>query len=160
MIMLLIIFWFHISLTSMICLLHISHVAKRKMLLFPLEFLIAIFETFFNNQLEWNSPHHFYGGGFWSKKKNIFSIYYAGIYPGKQYLLSNVCLLSCVQLFAIPRTVTHQSTLSMWFSKQEYWRGLLFIPLGDLPNFWDGIHNSCTAGRFFTTQSPMKPPPK
>ena len=132
--MLLIIFWFHISLTSIICLLHISPAAKRKMLLFLLEFLIIIFETFFNNQFEWNSPLHFYGGGFWSKKKYILSIYYEGIYPVKQHLRSNVCLLSRVQLFAIPRSITHQSTLSMGFSRQECWSGLLYIPLEDLPN--------------------------
>ena len=36
------------------------------------------------------------------------------------------CMLSPfshVQLFATPRTVSHQDPLSMWFSKQEYWMG-------------------------------------
>ena len=31
-------------------------------------------------------------------------------------------------------TVAHQAPLSMGFSKQEYWSGLLCPPLGDLPN--------------------------
>jgi len=31
-------------------------------------------------------------------------------------------------------TVAHQAPLSMGFSRQEYWRGLLFPPLGDLPD--------------------------
>ena len=35
-------------------------------------------------------------------------------------------LLSCVQLFATPWTVTHQVPLSMEFSRQEYWSGLPF----------------------------------
>ena len=33
--------------------------------------------------------------------------------------------LSCVQLFATPWTVAHQAPLSMGFSRQEYWSGLL-----------------------------------
>ena len=36
------------------------------------------------------------------------------------------CVLSHVQLFATPWTVTHQAPLSMGFSKQEYWSGLPF----------------------------------
>uniref|UniRef100_A0AC11DBT5 Target of myb1 like 1 membrane trafficking protein n=1 Tax=Ovis aries TaxID=9940 RepID=A0AC11DBT5_SHEEP len=39
-------------------------------------------------------------------------------------------LLSRVQLFAAPWTVAHQAPLSMEFSRQEYWTGLPFPPLG------------------------------
>ena len=42
--------------------------------------------------------------------------------------------LRCVWLFATPRTVTRQSSLSMGFSRQEYWSGLLFPSPGDLPD--------------------------
>ena len=42
--------------------------------------------------------------------------------------------LSHVQLFATPWTVAHQAPLSMGFSRQEYWSGLPFPPLGDLPD--------------------------
>ena len=42
--------------------------------------------------------------------------------------------LSCIRLFAIPWTVAHQSPLSMGFSRQEYWNGLPFPSLGDLPD--------------------------
>ena len=42
--------------------------------------------------------------------------------------------LSCVQLFATPRTVACQAPLSMEFSRQEYWNGLPFPSPGDLPN--------------------------
>ena len=41
---------------------------------------------------------------------------------------------SCVQLFAIPWTVTCQALLSMEFSRQEYLSRLLFPIPGDLPN--------------------------
>ena len=41
--------------------------------------------------------------------------------------------LSCVQLFVTPWTVTYQA-LSMEPSRQEYWSGLPFPSLGDLPN--------------------------
>ena len=43
------------------------------------------------------------------------------------------CILSCfscVRLFATPWTVAHQAPLSMGFSRQEYWSGLLFPPPG------------------------------
>ena len=39
-----------------------------------------------------------------------------------------------MQLFVTPWTVTHQATLSMEFSRQEYWSGLPFSPPGALPN--------------------------
>ena len=41
---------------------------------------------------------------------------------------------SCVQLFEIPWTVAHQAPLSMGFSRQEYWSGLLWPPPGYLPD--------------------------
>ena len=42
--------------------------------------------------------------------------------------------LSRVRLFAIPWTVVYQASLSMGFSKQEYWSGLPFPSPGDLPD--------------------------
>ena len=43
--------------------------------------------------------------------------------------------LSRVRLFATRGTVTYQASLSMGFSRQEYWStGLPFPSLGDLPN--------------------------
>ena len=48
--------------------------------------------------------------------------------------LSEVKSLSRVQLFATPWTVAYQAPLSMEFSRQKYWSGLLFPSPGDLPN--------------------------
>ena len=45
-----------------------------------------------------------------------------------------VKLLSRVQLFATPWTVAYQASLSMGFSRQEYWSGLPFPSPGDLPD--------------------------
>ena len=42
--------------------------------------------------------------------------------------------LSHVWLFATPRTVGHQASLSMEFSRQEYWSGLPFPSPEDLPS--------------------------
>ena len=42
--------------------------------------------------------------------------------------------LSRVQLFVIPWTVVYQPSLSMGFSRQEYWSRLLFPSPGDLPD--------------------------
>ena len=39
-----------------------------------------------------------------------------------------------VQLFGTPWTVAQQAFLSMGFSRQEYWSGLLYPPPGDLPS--------------------------
>ena len=40
----------------------------------------------------------------------------------------------------IPQTLAHQALLSMGFSRQEYWSGLLFLSPEDLPN--PGIQSS------------------
>ena len=40
---------------------------------------------------------------------------------------------SCVQLFVTPWTVAHQASLSVEFSRQEYWSRLSFPSPGDLP---------------------------
>ena len=42
--------------------------------------------------------------------------------------------LSVVSNSATLWTVAHQFPLSMAFSRQEYWHGLLYLPPGDLPN--------------------------
>ena len=49
-------------------------------------------------------------------------------------MYSEVKLLSCVQLFATPWTVTYKVPPSVEFSRQEYWSGLPFPSPGDLPN--------------------------
>ena len=45
-----------------------------------------------------------------------------------------LCMLNCVWLLATSWTVTRQAPLSMGFPRQEYWSGLPFPSLGDLPN--------------------------
>ena len=63
---------------------------------------------------------------------------------------------SLVQLFASPGTIACQAPLSMGFSRQDYWSGLLCPPLGDLPD--PGIEpvsltSPALSGRFFTNHS-------
>ena len=52
--------------------------------------------------------------------------------------LRDTCLhaksLSCVWQFVTPWTVVHQASLSMGFSRQEYWSGLPCPPPRDLAN--------------------------
>ena len=48
--------------------------------------------------------------------------------------ISEVKLLSRVRLFVTPWTVAYRAPPSMGFSRQEYWSGLPFLSLGDLPN--------------------------
>ena len=65
-------------------------------------------------------------------------------------------VLSCVQLFATPWTVTHQAPLSMEFSRQEYCTGLLFPSLRDLPDPEIEPLFPTLADRFFITEPPGK----
>ena len=67
------------------------------------------------------------------------------------YMLSH---FSHVRLFAALWTVGHQAPLSMGFSRQEYWSGLLYPPTGNLSN--PGIKSvsltsPALAGGFLTT---------
>ena len=43
--------------------------------------------------------------------------------------LSHACMLSHVQFFMTPQTAAHQAPLSLEFSRQEYWSGLLWLTL-------------------------------
>ena len=45
-----------------------------------------------------------------------------------------MCVLSLVCVFVTPWTVACQTPLSMEFSRQEYWSGLPFPSLGNLPD--------------------------
>ena len=61
---------------------------------------------------------------------------------------------------AILWAVAHQAPLSMGFSRQEYWSGWPFPPLGDLPD--PGIKpaspgSPVLVSGFFTTEPPGKP---
>ena len=67
---------------------------------------------------------------------------------------NSVCVLSCVWFFAIPRTVAHQAPLSMGFPGQEYWSGLSFPTLENLPDSQIqtvALQSPALAGRFFFT---------
>ena len=64
--------------------------------------------------------------------------------------------LSHVRLFVTPWTVARQASLSMGFSRQEYWSELLCCPPEDLPD--PGIKplslvSPAFAGRFFATET-------
>ena len=66
---------------------------------------------------------------------------------------------TCVQLFVALRAVAHQAPLSMGSSRQEYWRGRLCPPPGDLPD--PGIKptslmSPALVSRFFTTSATWK----
>ena len=74
----------------------------------------------------------------------------------------HACVLSPfsrVQLFDTPWTVARQAPLSMGFSRQEYWSGLLFPAPGDLPDPGIEPRSPALTGRFFITLLPGKPDP-
>ena len=73
-----------------------------------------------------------------------------------------VCVLSHVQLYVTPWTAAHQTLLSMRFSRQEYWSGLPFPTLGDLPDLEiepESLLSPGLGGIFFTTALPGNPIP-
>ena len=67
------------------------------------------------------------------QRENAFVGYRCIINAGQQ-VLSEVKSLSRVRLFATPWTVAHQASLSVGFTRQEYWSGLPFPTPGDLPD--------------------------
>ena len=65
-----------------------------------------------------------------------------------------VCVCSVAQsclTLATPWTVAHQAPLSMGFSRQEYWSGLLCPTPGDLPNPGVAPWFAALVGGFLTT---------
>ena len=62
-----------------------------------------------------------------------------------------------VWLFGTPWTVAHQAPLSTGLPRQEYWSGLPFPSLGDLPNQGIEPESPALADRFFTAEPPGKP---
>ena len=65
--------------------------------------------------------------------------------------------LSRVRLFATPWTVAHQAPLSMGFSRQEYWSGLPFPSLGDLPDPGIEPRSPALQADALTSEPPGKP---
>ena len=79
--------------------------------------------------------------------------------------LQSLCMhanhFSPIQLFVTPWTVAHQAPLSMGFSRQEYWSGLLLPPPGDIPDLRIepmSLTSPAMAGTFFTTSHRSLPP--
>ena len=56
------------------------------------------------------------------------------VYPMREKGMCVLSRFSCVQLFVTLWTIARQTSLSMGFSRQEYWSGLPCPPPGDLPN--------------------------
>ena len=65
--------------------------------------------------------------------------------------------LSRVWLFATPWTVAYQASLSMGFSRQEYWSGLPFPSPGDLPDPGNEPGFPALEADALTSEPPGKP---
>ena len=73
--------------------------------------------------------------------------------------------LGCVHVYSVtqscltlqPHPLACQASLSMGFSRQEYWSGLPFPPLADLPNPGIKPTSPALAGGFFTIEPLEKP---
>ena len=60
---------------------------------------------------------------------------------------------SCLTLW----TIAHQAPLSMGFSRQEYWSGLLFPSPGDLPNLGTEPGSPALQADASSSEPPGKP---
>ena len=72
----------------------------------------------------------------------------------------NVCVCVCAVMSVSLRPhglLAYPATLSMEFSRQEYWGGLPFPAPGNLPDPGIKSASPALAGRFFTTEAPGKP---
>ena len=88
------------------------------------------------------------------KKTPMYSV--NGIVIQKPFVIT-VQLLSHVRLFVAPWTEAREAPLSMGFSRQEYWSGLPFPSLRDLPNSVIKPMSPALAGGYFTAEPPGKP---
>ena len=61
-------------------------------------------------------------------------------------------VLSHALFYVTPYTAARQAPLSMGFSRQEYWSGLPFPSLGDLPDPGIEPRSPTLAVKFFTTE--------
>ena len=64
---------------------------------------------------------------------------------------------SRVRLFAIPWTVVYQASLSMGFSRQEYWSALPFPSPRDLPDPGIKPRSPALQADFLPAEPPGKP---
>ena len=64
---------------------------------------------------------------------------------------------SLIRLFVTPWTVAHQDPLSMGFSRQVYWSGLLFPSPGDLPDPGIEPRSPTLQANTLTSEPPGKP---
>ena len=67
------------------------------------------------------------------------------------------CYCSVAKFVSDSFVTTGWVSLSMGFSRQEYWSGLSFPPLGDLPDLGIEPMSPSLAGGFFTVESPRNP---
>ena len=76
-----------------------------------------------------------------------------------EHLAHSCCLVAalCLTLLGPHGLQEGKASLSSRFPRQDYWSGLPFPSLGDLPNTGIPPVSPALAGKFFTTEPPGKP---
>ena len=74
-----------------------------------------------------------------------------------KYVKVKVKLLSHVRLFATPWAVAYKASLSVGFSRQEYWSALPFPSPGDLPDPGIKPRSPALEADTLTSEPPGKP---
>ena len=86
----------------------------------------------------------------------IHSIYIYAYNEELYVFLHSQLHLWLIWFFVTPWTIAHQASLSLGFSSQENWSGLLFPTLGYFHNPRIQPVSPALAGRFFTSLPPVK----
>ena len=98
-------------------------------------------------------------------KYMLITFYILCYFISSYFLFYPPCCSCCCSIaklcltHVIPWTLAHQPPLSKGFPRQEYWNGLPFLPLRDLPNPGIDLMSPALAGGLFTTEPPGKPYP-
>ena len=104
----------------------------------------------------------------WAEKELLILHIKRGLWAAFRWQCFRVCvcvcvcvyMLSCVWLFATPRTVPCQAPLSMGFPRQEHWGGLPCPPPEHPPGPGvkpKSLTSLALTGRFFTTRATWEP---
>ena len=81
----------------------------------------------------------------------ILEVYFLQLCCGSFYIIITLVNHSLMSDSSNPISVACQAPLSMGFSRQEYWSGLLFLSPGDLPDPKFEPGSSWVAGGFFNS---------
>ena len=99
-------------------------------------------------------PLCYLGASVWRRDFSFSSYSPKALEPHVKKELSHSVMSNSLQT---PQTLPHQASLSMGFSRQEYWSGLPCPPLGDLPDLGIELRSPMLRADSLPSELPGKP---